>query len=73
MTRAERSPVRRVVGNYVVAISGEGVSIRPLRSRTNGPAHKGITASALYVQLCWRDGARRKPKKVSRNLLRRDG
>lgn len=74
MTRADKSPVRRIVDDrWVVEINGDGINIRPLRSRRNGPAHKGLKAGALYVHLCWRDGAKKRKAKPSRNLLRRDG
>lgn len=75
MTRATDQPVRRVVRDrngreYVVEVRADTLSLRPLRSRRNGPADVAIAWGQLYTRaLMARPVAKKRRRAVRRGLL----
>lgn len=59
MTRASKSPVRRIVEvedrfgirEYVIEVRGRELMIRPRGARTNGPQAMSVTYGPLYQRL----------------------
>lgn len=72
MTRAEKSPVKRIARGwreqeFVVEVRGEHLSIRPLRARRGGAAEVNVKWSTIYSTF-FKPKAK---KRITRGLLTR--